>query len=108
LRTFPQNTFFEDDALAGYAYVKIVAEAVASVGDDPAKIATYVHGHTFTIPGYTFPLKWTPWGELAAPRIAFDILTKGPTPAAGLNTGGDWWPRQLSLSQALTPYKPSS
>ena len=28
LRTFPQNEFFEDDALAGYAYVKIVAEAI--------------------------------------------------------------------------------
>ena len=29
LRTFPQNEFMEDDALAGYAYVKIVAEAMA-------------------------------------------------------------------------------
>ena len=28
LRTFPQNGFFEDDAIAGYAYVKIVAEAI--------------------------------------------------------------------------------
>src|SRR5919197_2690160 len=91
LRTFPKDVFFEDDALAGYAYVKIVAAAVASVGDDPQKIATYVHAHTFDIPGYAFPLKWTAWGELAAPRIAFDVLTKGPTPQAGLNTGGDWW-----------------
>jgi branched-chain amino acid transport system substrate-binding protein len=107
LRTFPKDVFFEDDALAGYAYVKIVAAAVASVGDDPQKIATYVHAHTFDIPGYAFPLKWTAWGELAAPRIAFDILTKGPTPQAGLNTGGDWWPRELSLSKPLTPYRPS-
>jgi hypothetical protein len=52
-------------------------------------------------------LKWTAWGELAAPRIAFDILTKGPTPQPGLNTGGDWWPRELSLSKPLTPYRPS-
>ena len=32
LRTFPQNEFMEDDALAGYAYVKIVAEAISKVG----------------------------------------------------------------------------
>ena len=107
LRAFPQNVFFEDDALAGYAYVKIIAEAVSKVGDDPKKIAAYVHGHTFNIPGYTFPLKWTAWGELAAPRVAFDILTKGPPPADGLNTGGSWWPRELYRSKPLTPYRPS-
>jgi branched-chain amino acid transport system substrate-binding protein len=107
LRVFPQNVFFEDDALAGYAYVKIIAEAVASVGDDPKKIASYVHANTFNIPGYAFPLKWTAWGELAAPRIAFDILTRGPTPEPGLNAGGSWWPRELSRSQPLTPYRPS-
>ena len=32
LRVFPQNEFFEDDALAGYAYVKIVAEAISRSG----------------------------------------------------------------------------
>ncbi len=32
LRAFPQNEFFEDDALSGYAYVKIVAEAISRVG----------------------------------------------------------------------------
>ena len=37
LRTFPQNEFFEDDALAGYAYVKIVAEAIRKVGANPAE-----------------------------------------------------------------------
>ena len=58
LKTFPQNQFFEDDALAGYAYVKIVAEAISKVGDDPQKIAAYVHANTFNIPGYAFPLKW--------------------------------------------------
>ena len=31
LRTFPQNEFFEDDA-SGYAYVKIVAQAIQNVG----------------------------------------------------------------------------
>ncbi len=83
LRTFPQNQFFEDDALAGYAYVKIVAEAVSMVGDDRAKIAAYVHAHTFNIPGYAFPLKWTAWGEMNGPRVQFAVLTKGPPPETG-------------------------
>jgi branched-chain amino acid transport system substrate-binding protein len=106
LRAFPKDGFFEDDALAGYAYVKIIAQAVAKVGDNPTRIAAYVHAHAFNIPGYTFQLRWTSWGELAAPRIAFDVLTKGPTPAPGLNTAGSWWPRQLSRSKPLAPYRP--
>jgi branched-chain amino acid transport system substrate-binding protein len=108
LRTFPQNEFFEDDALAGYAYVKIVAEAVSKVGPDSQKVAAYVHSHTFTIPGYAWPLKWTAWGEMIGVRVQFAVLTKGPPPEKGLNTGGDWWPRVLSRSQALTPYRPPS
>jgi branched-chain amino acid transport system substrate-binding protein len=108
LRTFPQNQFFEDDALAGYAYVKIVAEAISKVGDNPQRIATYVHANTFNIPGYAFPLKWTAWGEIAGPTVQFAVLTKGPPPGPGLNTGGSWWPRVLFKSQPLTPYRPSS
>jgi branched-chain amino acid transport system substrate-binding protein len=108
LRTFPQNQFFEDDALAGYAYVKIVAEAISKVGVDPQKIAAYVHANTFNIPGYAFPLKWTAWGELAGPTVQFAVLTKGPTPGPGLNAGGSWWPRVLFKSPPLTPYQPPS
>ena len=37
LRVFPQNEFMEDDALAGYAYVKIVAEAISRVGANRAE-----------------------------------------------------------------------
>jgi branched-chain amino acid transport system substrate-binding protein len=106
LRTFPQNEFFEDDALAGYAYVKIVAEAISKVGVDSQRIAAYVHANTFNIPGYAFPLKWTAWGELDRPQVQFAVLTKGPTPERGLNTGGDWWPRVVFKSQPLTPYRP--
>jgi branched-chain amino acid transport system substrate-binding protein len=108
LRTFPQNEFFEDDALAGYAYVKIVAEAISKVGTNPQRIATYVHANTFNIPGYAFPLRWTAWGELRGPRVQFAVLTRGPAPEKGLNTAGDWWPRVLFKSQPLTPYRPGS
>jgi branched-chain amino acid transport system substrate-binding protein len=107
LRTFPNNEFFEDDALAGYAYVKIVAEAISKVGADRQKIAAYVHANTFNIPGYAFPLKWTAWGEIVGPTIVFAVLTKGPPPEDGLNKGGTWWPRVLLKSQPLTPYRPS-
>jgi branched-chain amino acid transport system substrate-binding protein len=106
LRAFPQNEFFEDDALAGYAYVKIVAEAIRNVGVNPQRIATYVRTHTFNIPGYAFPLRWTAWGELRGARVQFAVLTRGPTPERGLNTGGNWWPRVLFKSQPLPPYRP--
>jgi branched-chain amino acid transport system substrate-binding protein len=105
LRANPNDTFFEDDALAGYAIVKIVAQAVGKVGDNPKKIAAYIHAHTFKIPGYTFPLSWTKWGELKRAQIAFDLLTRGPAPK-GLNTGGSWYPKQLSLSKPLVPAIP--
>jgi branched-chain amino acid transport system substrate-binding protein len=106
LRAFPQNEFFEDDALAGYAYVKIVAAAISKVGVNPQRIAAYVHANTFTIPGYAFPLRWTAWGELRGARVQFAVLTRGPTPERGLNTGGNWWPKVLFKSQPLTPYRP--
>ena len=107
LRTFPQNGFFEDEAMQGYAYVKLVAEAAGKGGVDPKRISAYVHSHTFTIPGYAFPLKWTAWGELVGPTPFLTVLTKGPPPDAALNKAGDWWPKNLSKSKPLTPYRPS-
>ena len=77
LRTFPQNEFMEDDAVAGYAYVKIVAEAISKVGPNSQRIAAYVHAHTFNIPGYAWPLRWTAWGEMIGSRPQYAILTKG-------------------------------
>ncbi len=106
LRTFPQMEFFEDDALAGYAYVKIIAQAIQNVGVNREAIARYAHANTFNIPGYAFPLRWTAWGELNRPQVQFAVLTRGPTPERGLNTAGTWWPRVLFKSQPLTPYRP--
>ena len=50
----------------------------------PQRIAAYVHANTFNIPGYAWPLRWTPWGELIGARPQFAILTKGAPPEAGL------------------------
>ncbi len=109
LRTFPQNEFFEDDALAGYAYVKIIAQAIQNVGASPQAIAAYVHRTTFNIPGYAFPLRWTAWGELDRPTIQFSVLTRGAPPEAGLNTASTtFWPRVLYRTRPLTPYRPPS
>ncbi len=100
------NKFFEDDALAGYGIVTVVAEAVRAAGDDPAAVARHLHENTFDIPGYSFEMRWTEWGELANARIAFDLLGRGPAPE-GVNKAGAWYPERLLVSEPLEPYQPS-
>ncbi len=101
------NKFFEDDALAGYGIVTAVAHAVGAAGDDPAAIATHLHENTFDIPGYSFELRWTEWGELADARIAFDLIGEGPAPE-GVNEAGTWYPERLLVSEPLEPFRPPS
>jgi branched-chain amino acid transport system substrate-binding protein len=102
---FSRNQFFEDDALAGYGIVTMVAQAVREAGDDPAAIARYLHENTFDIPGYSFQMRWTEWGELANARIAFDLLGRGPAPE-GVNKAGSWYPERLLVSEPLQPFVP--
>jgi len=54
LKAVPRDHFFDDDALASYAVVNIVAQAIRSVGADPVKIASF-HANTFNIPGFAYP-----------------------------------------------------
>ena len=103
---FSDNKFMSDDAVAGYAIVKIVAEAVGAVGDDPTAVAEYVHSHTFNEPGYAHPLSWTAWGELAESAPIFFQIADGPAPE-GLNKAGNWWLKLLAHSAPLTPYEPA-
>jgi branched-chain amino acid transport system substrate-binding protein len=102
---FSENKFMSDDAVAGYAIVQIVAEAVGEVGDDRAAIAEYVRTHEFNPPGYAHPLSWTEWGELASSAPIFFRISEGPAPE-GLNEAGDWWLELLTHSEPLTPYEP--
>lgn len=102
---FSDNQFLEDDAVAGYGIVTMVAEAVAEVGDDPTAISEYLHSASFDLPGYAFSMEWTAWGELANAQIAFDIMGEGPAPE-GVNEAGDWYPERLLLSDPLEPYVP--
>jgi ABC-type branched-subunit amino acid transport system substrate-binding protein len=105
LQSSSNSKFFEDDALAGYGIVKMVAEAVGKVGDDPAAIAKHLHENTFTIPGYSFQMRWTEWGELANAQIAFDLIGRGPAPE-GVNKAGNWYPERLLISEPLQPFQP--
>lgn len=98
-------TFMEDDAVAGYGIVTMVAEAVGEVGDDPTAVAEYLHENEFDLPGYAFPVSWTAWGELAEATPAFDIITEA-TPPDGVNPGATWYPERLFLPEPLTPYEP--
>ncbi len=99
------NTFLEDDAVASYGIVQVVAEAVGEVGDDPVAVSEYLHSNTFDLPGYSFEMEWTEWGELANAQIAFDIISQGPAPE-GVNEGGEWFVDRLLVSEPLEPYQP--
>jgi len=102
---FSDNQFMSDDAVAGYAIVQIVAQAVGAVGDDPVAVAEYIHANEFDMPGYAHTLSWTEWGELAEARPLFTRISAGPAPE-GLNEAGDWWFELLTQSDPLEPYVP--
>lgn len=102
---FSDNDFMEDDAVAGYGMVYAIAEAVGAVGDDPSDVASYLHQNTFDIPGYSFPLSWTEWGEIAAAQPTLVVIRR-QQPPEGVNPGADWYPELLSLSVPLEPYVP--
>jgi branched-chain amino acid transport system substrate-binding protein len=97
--------FMDDDAVAGFGIVTMVAEAVDAVGDDPTAIADYLHANTFDLEGYSFQMGWTEWGELATAQPLFSVLSAGPAPE-GVNEAGDWYPETLLLPEPLEPYMP--
>jgi branched-chain amino acid transport system substrate-binding protein len=101
------NTFMDDDAIAAYGIVTMIAQAVAEVGDDPAAIGEWLHTQEFDLPGYPFTMSWTEWGELAAAQPLFSIVRGGAAPE-GLNKDGDWYPETLLLPTPLPPYDPAS
>jgi branched-chain amino acid transport system substrate-binding protein len=100
------NEFMEDDAVAGYGIVQMVAQAVAEVGDDPEAIAEYLHEQSFDLPGYAFEVSWTEWGELAEAQPVMSVIGAGPAPD-GVNEAGDWYPETLLLPDPLEPYEPA-
>lgn len=99
------NVFMEDDAVAGYGIVTMVADAVGAVGDDPAAISEYLHGQSYDLPGYAFTVSWTEFGELASAQPLF-TTTAGEGAPEGVNEAGTWYPEFLLLPEPLEPYVP--
>ena len=105
---YSDNAFMSDDAVAGFGIVTMVADAVASAGDDPVAISEYLHGQTFDdLEGYAHPVSWTEWGELASSAPTVNTISEGPAPE-GLNEAGEWWVELLTQSETLEPYQPGS
>jgi branched-chain amino acid transport system substrate-binding protein len=102
---FSDNVFMEDDAVAGYGIVTMVADAIANVGPDPVAIAEYLHSQSYDLPGYAFEMAWTEWGELAKAQPTFVIMRDSGAPE-GVNDSGDWWPELLVRSEPLEPFEP--
>lgn len=99
------NVFMEAPAVSGYGIVTMVADAVTAVGDDPVAIAKWLHGQTFDLPGYVFPVSWTAWGELAEAQPLLSVIAD-ETPPPGVNDSGNWYPEKLFLPEPLKPYVP--
>lgn len=100
-----ENAFMEDDAVAGYGIVTMIAAAVEAVGDDPVAIAEWLHGQTFDLPGYSFQMGWTEWGELATAQPLF-VVIGDEAPPEGVNESGAWYPEELILPSPLEPFEP--
>ncbi|HSJ91868.1 MAG TPA: ABC transporter substrate-binding protein, partial [Ilumatobacter sp.] len=100
------QTFMEDDAVAGYGIVTMLADAVAAVGDDPAAISEYLHGQSYDLPGYPHTMSWTEWGEMAEAQPLFSTMSRDVEIPEGVTEAGDWYPKVLLRPAPLEPYEP--
>lgn len=100
--------FMENDAVAGYGQVRMIAQAIEETSsDDPVDIAGYLHETTFELPGYAFDVAFTPWGELATAQPLLTILRER-TPPEGVNPGAEWYPEVVFRSEVLEPFDPAA
>jgi branched-chain amino acid transport system substrate-binding protein len=95
----------DNNALSGYAIVKMVAAAVGSgKSADPKAVATAIRTGRFHVDGYAWPLSYTEWGEM---NEAAPILYTYEKAAAGkMNPGATWRPKVIFRSQSTKPYVP--
>jgi branched-chain amino acid transport system substrate-binding protein len=95
--------FMEDDAVAGYGQVLMIAEAIEAVGStDADAITDHLRGNRFDLPGYAWELAWTDNGDLdgAEPHLT---LLRERTPPEGVNPGASWYPEVVFRSPPLEP-----
>jgi branched-chain amino acid transport system substrate-binding protein len=100
------DAFMEDDAVAAYGIVTMLAETIEATGDtDPTAIAEHLHANSFDLPGYPAEMSWTEWGELANSTPVLSIIRE-QEPPEGVNPGANWYPEVLLTSDPLEPYQP--
>ena len=99
------DAFMEDDAVAAYGIVTMIAQAVGEVGDDPAAVAEDLHATTFDLPGYPSELSWTEWGELGNSTPGVSGI-RWQEPPQGVNPDANWYPEVLLVADPLEPYQP--
>jgi branched-chain amino acid transport system substrate-binding protein len=100
------DAFMEDDAVAAYGIVTMLAESIEATGEtDPTAIAEHLHASTFDLPGYPSELSWTEWGELANATPVVSIIRE-QEPPEGVNPGANWYPEVLLTSEPLEPFQP--
>jgi branched-chain amino acid transport system substrate-binding protein len=100
------EAFMEDDAVAAYGIVQMLAQAVEETGGtDPTAISEYIHSTTFDLPGYPSEMEYTEWGELANSTPVVSIIRE-QEPPEGVNPGAAWYPEVLLTAEPLEPYQP--
>jgi branched-chain amino acid transport system substrate-binding protein len=100
------SEFMELDAIAGYATVYMIAEAIeATGGPDPAQIADYVRTNQFDPPGFAWTIQYSEAGELVDPAPLLTILREGEPPE-GVHPGAAWYPEILFRPPPLPTYEP--
>jgi len=98
--------YFDDNAFAGYAVVKMVAEAAQKAGSpDARRIADVIRRGRFVQPGYGWPLSFTEWGEMKEARPILFTLQRGEFPG-GVCPGCGWVQKFEFRVPRLEPYVP--
>lgn len=95
----------DNNALSGYAIVKMVAASIASgKSADPKAVATAIRTGRFQIDGYAWPLSYTEWGEMKEAAPILYTYEKGS--AGKINPTANWRPKVVFRSKTTQPYVP--
>jgi branched-chain amino acid transport system substrate-binding protein len=95
----------DNNALSGYAIVKMVTASIASgKSSDPKAVAQAIRTGRFQVDGYAWPVSYTEWGEM---KESAPILYTYEKAAAGkMNPTASWRPKVVFRSKTTQPYVP--
>ena len=101
----PTKRLMDNNALSGYAIVKVVAEAAKRAKSaDPKAVAAAIRAGRFDIDGYAWPLSYTEWGEMKEAAPILYTYEKGA--AGAMNPDASWRPKVVFRSKTTPPYVP--